>query len=218
MNKKSIIAKRWLGTAAGSVIAMSASVAQAAVIEIEGNDTFATANAGGTNTVSGTVGDGTAASVNDVDIFSFNLVAGQAFSSNITFTGIFNPFDTRPVTTLYWDKDDAGSYFPVATTDPFAGAGTSFNFTPWATGNYFLAVTGDANQGVDAFGNRQSSAAFLTSEFVLGTSFAEFDNGSFTSFSYEVSTLGAVPVPAAVWLFGSGLLGLVGVARRRNQS
>ena len=26
-----------------------------------------------------------------------------------------------------------------------------------------------------------------------------------------------VPVPAAVWLFGSGLLGLVGVARRKNQ-
>ncbi len=26
-----------------------------------------------------------------------------------------------------------------------------------------------------------------------------------------------VPVPAAVWLFGSGLLGLVGVARRRNR-
>jgi hypothetical protein len=26
----------------------------------------------------------------------------------------------------------------------------------------------------------------------------------------------AVPVPAAVWLFGSGVLGLVGVARRRS--
>jgi hypothetical protein len=26
-----------------------------------------------------------------------------------------------------------------------------------------------------------------------------------------------VPVPAAVWLFGSGLLGLVGVARRKKQ-
>jgi len=28
----------------------------------------------------------------------------------------------------------------------------------------------------------------------------------------------AVPVPAAVWLFGSGLLGLVGVARRKKQA
>ncbi len=27
--------------------------------------------------------------------------------------------------------------------------------------------------------------------------------------------ISAVPVPAAVWLFGSGLLGLVGVARRK---
>ena len=26
----------------------------------------------------------------------------------------------------------------------------------------------------------------------------------------------AVPVPAAVWLFGSGLIGLVGIARRRQ--
>jgi hypothetical protein len=26
----------------------------------------------------------------------------------------------------------------------------------------------------------------------------------------------AVPVPAAVWLFGSGLLGMIGVARRKK--
>ena len=37
-----------------------------------------------------------------------------------------------------------------------------------------------------------------------------FDNISITA------DVNAVPVPAAVWLFGSGLLGLVGVARRKK--
>lgn len=32
------------------------------------------------------------------------------------------------------------------------------------------------------------------------------------------TAVSAVPVPAAVWLFGSGLLGLVGVARRKRNS
>ena len=32
----------------------------------------------------------------------------------------------------------------------------------------------------------------------------------------HISVYGVVPVPAAVWLFGSGLLGLVGVARKRR--
>ena len=35
----------------------------------------------------------------------------------------------------------------------------------------------------------------------------------FTQDSVSVST---VPIPAAVWLFGSGLLGLVGMARRKK--
>ncbi len=38
---------------------------------------------------------------------------------------------------------------------------------------------------------------------------------SMTSYSMSVSTVTVVPVPAAVWLFGSGLIGLVGVARRK---
>lgn len=42
-------------------------------------------------------------------------------------------------------------------------------------------------------------------------------DGPFVDTSFAIDgTLTAVPVPAAVWLFGSGLIGLFGVARRRN--
>jgi hypothetical protein len=38
-----------------------------------------------------------------------------------------------------------------------------------------------------------------------------------TSCTSDVCTPAAVPVPAAVWLFGSGLAGLIGVARRKRR-
>ena len=50
---------------------------------------------------------------------------------------------------------------------------------------------------------------FANEAFDWGPSGVFYDNLNFA----EVS---AVPVPAAVWLFGSGLLGLVGVARRKK--
>ncbi len=42
-------------------------------------------------------------------------------------------------------------------------------------------------------------------------------NNSIYTIDLVTASSTVVPVPAAVWLFGSGLLGLVGVARRKNQ-
>lgn len=45
----------------------------------------------------------------------------------------------------------------------------------------------------------------------------DFSEAAFsTHYVIEYEAIATVPVPAAVWLFGSGLLGLVGVARRKK--
>jgi hypothetical protein len=53
---------------------------------------------------------------------------------------------------------------------------------------------------------------------------SQLDNGPFQGAyfnfdftSLEVTSVSAVPVPAAAWLFGSGLVGLIGIVRRRKQ-
>ena len=45
--------------------------------------------------------------------------------------------------------------------------------------------------------------------------FKRVDDNVKSGFVYGDTPVSPVPLPAAVWLFGSGLLGLVGVARRR---
>ena len=74
-------------------------------------------------------------------------------------------------------------------------------------------ITGDAQTG--SFGS-STSAAVNTSDPYSLTILATIEHtgaGQITSFDAIASP---IPVPAAVWLFGSGLLGLVGVARRRR--
>ena len=55
------------------------------------------------------------------------------------------------------------------------------------------------------------------SDGTLGVPMAENGPFAFNNANFSVKgELTAVPIPAAAWLFGSGLIGLVGVARRRK--
>jgi hypothetical protein len=63
------------------------------------------------------------------------------------------------------------------------------------------------NAGVSSFTFAASSAA------VGGTSLIHSTNNT-TIIAYE--DVAAVPVPAAIWLFGSGLFGFMGIARRKK--
>ena len=48
-----------------------------------------------------------------------------------------------------------------------------------------------------------------------GNQSMELQGQNYDSWAVHTGNIGAVPVPAAVWLFGSGLIGLLGLARRK---
>ena len=61
------------------------------------------------------------------------------------------------------------------------------------------------------------SGDLMWTVFTAANGFEFFDSGQFQAGSFEM-TATVVPVPAAVWLFGTGLLGLVGVNRSKRKS
>lgn len=63
-----------------------------------------------------------------------------------------------------------------------------------------------------SYGNPQAWA-FL---FSNGVQAYDYQYQSYYAFAVRDGQVGVVPVPAAVWLFGSGLVGLLGFMRRRN--
>lgn len=74
---------------------------------------------------------------------------------------------------------------------------------------FSLDITGDSvTDYIDLSGNPAGEGNVFFSAHVAG-----FDISGTTSAFFGGST--PVPVPAAAWLFGSGLLGLVGIARRK---
>jgi len=61
-----------------------------------------------------------------------------------------------------------------------------------------------------------SNSVALKFRFRIGRQGGVTKDNTFFALAVRPGDVSAVPVPAAVWLFGSGLLGLVGVARRKS--
>ena len=91
-----------------------------------------------------------------------------------------------------------------------------------------IAGPGDANFAAPFDWGATASIPVVLNWGITGLNWATIDGdsdgipgtamtaGPFTGFSPYFNTT-VVPIPAAAWLFGSGLLGLVGVARRRRK-
>ena len=84
--------------------------------------------------------------------------------------------------------------------------------------NMFLTASG-AFDGIsylsDSVNPEFESTGFVGGLYdVTGTDSAGYVDGTWDAGSY--TQVAAVPVPAAIWLFGSGLLGLAGIGRRKH--
>ena len=172
-------------------------------------------------------------------ILAASVVSVSAQATTFDFTGTFQMRDPggnlmQNDTTLLGDMDmDMGTgagTANIATTMPFFGfIWTAHDITIQMTG----PDTATANMLFDWSVNADIQVTVPMGVTMNGDGSIDFitldgngdgipglpmDNGPFVSFNAAflgTATPSAVPVPAAVWLFGSGLLGLVGVARRK---
>jgi hypothetical protein len=171
-----------------------------------------------------------------------NVADGATFSVEIWAFGL--PVDTvGGALDITWNTADMTlNTFYIATTDPQDSNG--YFSGPWDDVASFGSGVDTVSPGmleglfVTSFGGVTGDAPIARLNFTLGTGvtnsmitlaeaaiggmWANDDpvNGpmAFTN-TYSGATINpaaVIPVPAAIWLFGSGLVGLAGVARRRG--
>jgi len=149
-----------------------------------------------------------------LDLLSFNASTSDFSNGIVQWTGT-TTFNVSGLPTTYnarftlsvTDTSDVAQSLVDATT--IAGMPTSVGAAYEVTGDFkanwlfeLETSTGVWNPALDAFDGLATDA---------GAGMALSSGGAF----YYTAV---VPVPAAVWLFGSGLLGLVGIARRNKKA
>jgi hypothetical protein len=142
--------------------------------------------------------------------FTGLVVDGELFDVSVTWDGTFNDAYGTGVdyAAPYFAGDSAGA---TAATEAMMAALLDDGYTQATTTSYLTVV-----DSVDST-FFSGSAVWLHSDpleirRVNGTKDTAFGTVGYTHFT----SLGPVPVPPAVWLFASGLLGLIGIARRRT--
>ena len=129
---------------------------------------------------------------------------------------------------------DTNTYSGINITS--TGSGANYTYLRPGSGTLDYGFTAVETTGSDLIGEYGFALVFVSSLTNLGGSVDFGVNGLFSPYesicadfdctlllianqnivtSGRVTSPGAVPIPAALWLFGSGLLGLIGVARRK---
>lgn len=168
--------------------------------------------------------------------FEFDTIPGTAggdfaqYGGSSGFTGSIDAagnVSLTPTGTLATVGDFPALVDEAWNVDNFnGGTGTGSNFVPNAPNSntaYDAFSTGSASNASGTINGAlyDGSTAILVKGGSVGSVWGGFFGAQYfevwnVSFAKTGDVPPAIPVPAAVWLFGSGLMGLVGVARRRK--
>jgi hypothetical protein len=140
--------------------------------------------------------------------------------SPLAYVSIYSTSGTAPGTLLYQsDNFSVGQQWGSTSYGLVTITGmTNLNLT--AGSQYFIAVNwGDPNTDLHWYDNGIATPA----NYVTGQSYVSYNGGTTWSLLSSNQRLAAfdivgtpVPIPAAVWLLGSGLIGLIGIRRFRK--
>lgn len=227
MNKKSLFAK----LVAGLVFLTAPFAAQSAILDIHftGLDLVYDASTGTISDAKDADGGEGDPALSDplatMDFFVDNVLVGTLNTNifaDVAITGVPNiPIGGGTVTT-------GEGIFDLLTSNSMPGWGLALDFdmvsiTFVASGGFDIAILG---AGLATIGEQDLPFGLQIGDPVTfsfsSTNFSTTNDDtyltSFTSAGGGTVTGYLVPVPAAVWLFGSGLLGLVVIARRKKEA
>lgn len=132
--------------------------------------------------------------------------------------------ETPEVNDLLYPSID-GSEFSITLDTDASGSWSYTGTAPDPNVKYWTAKSGngftlfwnvsDADAAGVCAGDAWNLACLQAAQHTSGGDWYTADGKALSHITFYNS--GVVPVPAAVWLFGSGLLGLVGVARRKRK-
>ena len=160
--------------------------------------------------------------------------AGETLTLDIFLDGLvsdpeMDPLDTRVTLEVVFYAPDPFAFISDRGTLDFEVGATPLSQPDSSEASVFLQLdhtnpTNDSGQiSIDvATGDEFYIWALLRAESQSGlaaTSADAFDTGTMSFVGnpdLTAASAAVIPLPAAIWLFGSGLLGLVGIARRRQ--
>lgn len=130
--------------------------------------------------------------------------SGSQETASVSGTGVLSIFDGSQTLTADLNWIDIASFGTAGSLNTTGTANLS-NIVYGGLNGDLLALA-NAGDGINTASFQFTSPTSLTDIFTTSTSVTS------TSFSGSIAP---VPLPAAVWLFGAGFLGLIGMARRK---